>query len=56
MNERKEFERYVDCIMSMSLDWKMKRGPTDQAFISNLRMMADSMEQFAKPEKKERAL
>lgn len=41
-----EWKKYVDLLLGMATDEKLERGPTKAAFIQNLRLIADKMEEL----------
>lgn len=47
--QQKQWDKYVDLLMSMGLDARMGRGPTKAGFVNNLRLMADNMEKLLTP-------
>lgn len=46
-----KWQLYVRCVTGMGTDELLGRGPTKEAFIENLRLIADQMEALLKEEK-----
>lgn len=38
--------KYVNLIASMAMDTLMNKGPSDKAFVANLKLMADNMDKL----------